>query len=97
LLEGELTTNSSFHGSGDNRLTCFSFIKSLGKPWAMSRFGPSLQMLGLKKSSLDTIRPESQKMPISHYKMLNVFSDILPPFINIRCFRFMKQMYLDKF
>jgi hypothetical protein len=27
----------------------------------------------------------------------SVLSELLPPFINIRCFRFVKQMYLDKF
>jgi hypothetical protein len=27
----------------------------------------------------------------------SVLSELLPPFINISCFRFVKQMYLDKF
>jgi hypothetical protein len=28
---------------------------------------------------------------------IRIYKGLLPPFINIRCFRFMKQMYLDKF
>jgi hypothetical protein len=30
-------------------------------------------------------------------RVIETDCNILPPFINIRCFRFVKQMYLDKF
>jgi exocyst complex protein 7 len=38
----------------------------------------------------------SDMTPLGHVVVM-LITHLLPPFINIRCFRFVKQIYLDKF